>query len=103
LVFVRAQARLDLIDLADFIAQDNPEAAERFIDVAEDTFRFLSDTPGAGCIHQFFIEELRGVRMWPIRGFEKHLVFYREISNGVEIIRVIHGARDIPAIFEEDR
>ena len=34
--------------------------------------------------------------------FEKYLVFYRQIFEGVEIVRVIHSARDIEAIFEEE-
>lgn len=97
---VRARAKRDLIDIADRIACDNLEAAERFISAAESAFSFLSNTPSAGSAREFFTPELRGIRMWPIRGFENYLIFYRQISEGLEIVRVIHGARDIPAIFE---
>ncbi len=39
--------------------------------------------------------------MFRMRGFRKHLVFYRPLSNGAEIVRVIHGARDLERLFEE--
>ena len=41
---------------------------------------------------------LAGVRVWRVSGFEKHLIFYRPNPEGVEILDVIHGARDIEAL-----
>jgi len=38
--------------------------------------------------------------MFPIKRFPNHLAFYRCVENGIEIIRVLHGARDIEALFE---
>jgi len=37
-----------------------------------------------------------------LRGFPvgNYLVFYRPASDGIEIIRVLHGARDIPELFD---
>ena len=98
----REKAKADVTELADYIAIDNLDAAERFIEAAESAFRFLSETPGAGATREYFTRELSGLRMWPIRGFEKHLVFYRETPEGLEIVRVIHGARDIPSLFEKE-
>lgn len=43
-----------------------------------------------------------GLRRWPIPGFRNYLIFYRPMENGVEIVRVLHGARDIAAALEED-
>ena len=40
--------------------------------------------------------------MWRVKDFPKHLVFNRPIKDGVEIIRVLHGARDIAGLFSED-
>jgi plasmid stabilization system protein ParE len=36
----------------------------------------------------------------PIRGFEKHVIFYRPIANGIEVVRVLHASRDLEAMFE---
>lgn len=101
-VIKREQAKCDLIDLAAYIAQDSIDAAERFIDAAETAFKFLAETPGAGAPREYLTPALAGLRMWPIRGFEKHLIFYRQTSHGLEIVRVLHCARDIEGLFDEE-
>jgi len=40
--------------------------------------------------------------VWPIKGFKNYLIFYRPIEQGVEIVRVLHGARDMPSVFKDD-
>ena len=90
---------LDLIEQADFIAQDNVDAAERFLTATENAFQFLAENPSAGRLREFSNARLSGIRMWPIRGFDKHLIFYRDLSDAVEIIRVLHAARDIDRIL----
>ena len=37
--------------------------------------------------------------MWRVKGFEKYLVFYRPLKDGIVVLRVIHGARDIEDLF----
>jgi plasmid stabilization system protein ParE len=41
-----------------------------------------------------------GLRRWRVRGFENFMIFYHPLSNGIEIVRVLHGARDIESLFE---
>jgi len=41
------------------------------------------------------------LRRRPVRGFENFLIFYRESGGRVEIIRVLHGARDIESLLED--
>ncbi len=57
--------------------------------------------PGMGKICQFTNLQLVDVRQQAIKGFRKYLVFYRPTASGIEILRVIHGARDLAAIFDE--
>jgi len=95
------QARRDLLELADFIAQDSLDAAERFLDAAEETFNLLAKMPEMGTPCGFQSTEAAGLRVWSIAGFENHLIFYRPIEDGIDVIRIIHGARDIAAIFAE--
>jgi toxin ParE1/3/4 len=45
---------------------------------------------------------LHGLRSWRMRGFESWLVFYRVTEEAVEIVRVLHGARDLEAAFESE-
>jgi len=96
------QVRRDLIELADFIAQDSLDAAERFLKAAEAAFHLLASMPEMGALCWFQSPQTAGVRVWSIRGFENYLVFYRPVEAGIDVIRVIHGARDIPAMFADN-
>ena len=95
----KPEALRDLVEQADYIAQHSLEAAERFVDAAEATFEILARTPEIGGVCQFRSPQAAGLRVWPVRGFQKHLVFYRPAGNGIDVIRVIHAARDIEAVL----
>src|SRR3954469_9437762 len=62
----------------------------------------LSATPGIGAPRPRANPALRALRMHPVRGFDSHLLFYRPIPDGIELIRVLHGARDIDAILKDE-
>jgi toxin ParE1/3/4 len=98
----RPQVIRDLIDLATYIAEDNLEVSDLFLQAAEETFKQLAKRPQMGKMTQFSNPFLAGIRQQAIKGFRKYLVFYFPIDEGVEILRVIHGARDIEAILDED-
>jgi toxin ParE1/3/4 len=42
------------------------------------------------------------VRQYPIKGLKGYLVFYRINDSGVEVLRVLHGSRDLEAILDEE-
>jgi len=97
----RDRALRDLDDLATFIQRDNPQAAIRFLEAAEESFRLLARMPETGTLCEFRNPKTAGFRVRTIKGFENYLVFYRPIANGMEVVRVLHGARDIATIFED--
>jgi len=84
-----------------YIAADSPEAAFRFLSSADETFLQLAETPRIGRRCDARNPNLKGLRRWPVRGFENFLVFYLEREGVVHIIRVLHGARDIEAILAD--
>jgi toxin ParE1/3/4 len=43
---------------------------------------------------------LADLRVWRIEGFEKHLIFYRQTPDGIDVVRILHGARDIDSVLE---
>lgn len=94
-VVQKPQVDLDLIEHYDYLAEYGQQAAERFFDAARAAFASLGRMPGLGGVFvgQYF--RAKDLRVWPIPGFRKYLVFYRRISDGVEIIRVLHGSRDL--------
>ena len=55
--------------------------------------------PEIGALCDFHNPKLGGIRMWPIRGFEKHIIYYRARESGILVIRVLHGARDAEKIL----
>ncbi len=93
------EVRRDLVELAAHISHDYLDAALRFLDAAERTFQFLATNREVGQLCQFAESENTGLRAWPVDGFRNHLVFYRATVEGVDIVRVLHGARDIEALF----
>ena len=59
------QARRDLIELAEFIAEDSLDAAERFLHAAEQTFEILASSPQLGGVCHFRDPQAVGIRVWP--------------------------------------
>ena len=93
------QARADLSQIAARIARDDVSSALRFLDAAEETFATLLRSPELGIVGEFRSPRLTGIRRWRIDGFENYLEFYRVLGREIEVIRVIHGARDIEGLF----
>ena len=82
-------AKDDLIDIAVYIAQDNPVRALSFVDELEAKCLGIGRMPGIGTVRP---ELGDGVRMLP---HGRYLIFYRENEGMIRIERVMHGARDI--------
>ncbi len=99
---LRGAAVNDLDEAAAYIQRDSPEAAIRFLEAAQETFGALARTPGLGGLFESRNPRFSGVRIWQVKGFRSVLVFYRPIKGGVEIIRVVNGARDFAALFGEE-
>jgi toxin ParE1/3/4 len=81
------------------IARENPDAAFRFLEAAEKACTLLGAQPHLG--HQEQFRKLTGIRSWRIPGFDKYLIFYRVSSDAIEVLRLIHGARDLPRFFKK--
>jgi toxin ParE1/3/4 len=91
----------ELAAIWDYIAFDNADAADRFLESAYSVFQELARTPHMGCPRKFAKARLAGLRSFRVRGFDNYLVFYRPILDGIEIFHVIHGARDLERFWEE--
>ena len=100
-VVFQREAQDDVEAIAHYIAGDNPEAAERFFTALDDLCALLMSTPDIGSRRIFQSSRLYGLRILPLKKFEKYLVFYRLSGDDIEIIRIIHGARDYSSLFRE--
>lgn len=91
----------DLLVIADYIADDSPDAADRFIEAAYGTFTRLFRFPGMGRPRKFRASRLKGLRSFRVADFEEYLIFYSPTADRIEVYRVIHGAMDLERLFEE--
>jgi toxin ParE1/3/4 len=95
-------AEADVDDAALFIAKDSIEAALRFYDSVERTYRQIRDHPMRSPRYELDHPKLANLRKRSVTGFRNYLVFYRIEPSIVEVIRVLHGARDIPSVLIEE-
>ena len=86
-------AQNDLIEIWHYIADDNPERADKFLDTIGQKLNTLAENPNIGKPR----DEIRpSLRSFPVGNY---IIFYFPIENGVEIIRVLSAARDIDTLF----
>jgi toxin ParE1/3/4 len=96
---IRFAAAHDLEQCARHIRKDSPRSASRFLQAAKTTCRMLLKFPAMGSTFHSIRPELKGLHVFPVKGFRSYLLFYRPTRTGIELIRVLHGARDIPTIL----
>lgn len=100
-VVVLARAGQDIDDVvAGYLAEAGVDVAQRFADALAGAFELLARNPGLGALRYASVLGLPGMRCWPLRPWP-HLVFYVERQRQLQVVRVLHGARDIPASLAE--
>lgn len=88
-------AENDLEEIWFYIALDNPEAADALLDKIDEQSASLARDPRLGRARLELLDELRS---FPVGNY---VLFYRPMDDGIEIVRVLHGARDLPSQFPE--
>ena len=91
-------AREDLFEILDYVADRNPSASDRLETAILESFDFLASTPFAGHVRPDLPP--RPVRFWAVPRFPNYLIVYDPDSTPLTIIRIVHGARDLPQHFE---
>ena len=98
--FYSPKAEQDLNEIAQYILENNLEAALRFVDAVEKTCTDLTEMPDIG--HTFYAHNpaLKDMRMIRVsKAYSSYLIFYRQTKRGTEVIRILHGARDLATLF----
>jgi toxin ParE1/3/4 len=91
---IRPLAEQDLDDIWDYIATSNLEQAEKTLRQLYAKMGTLAHNPYIGRERQ---ELQEGLRSFPAGNY---VIFYSTLPDGIEIIRVLHGSRNIQEIFE---
>lgn len=92
----------EIQQIARYIANDNPTAALRFITAVNETFSRLTVLPGLGRRWKPRHPRLHVVRCTAVIGFRSFRVFFRALPDAVQILHVLHGARDLDALLNDD-
>jgi toxin ParE1/3/4 len=100
---VRPKADQDLEDQAYYYATAaSPEIGHRFLVAAHDTFALLATQPNMGWHARLRHTDLEGLRLFPVTDFERILLLYLPLLDGVEILRVVHGSRNLQALLRRE-
>jgi toxin ParE1/3/4 len=89
----------DLEEQAESIRLRDPEAALHFLETAEVLFRQLASTRGIGEWVETADPLFEDIRRFPIPEFPSQIVYYKPLMDGIEVIRVLHGAWDADRVF----
>jgi toxin ParE1/3/4 len=89
----RPLAALDILDIWDHIADDNMTAADRWVDELDKAFGTLATQPTMGRARPELAPDLRS---FP---FGRYVIFYMPRSDGIDVVRVLHSARDIDGLL----
>ncbi len=88
-------AKADLVDIFEYIRFDKPKAAKRVIDKIREAIRRLARTPNIGHVREDLADKT--IRFWPVHSY---LIVYRPETRPLQVLRVLHGARDVRRILE---
>jgi toxin ParE1/3/4 len=84
----------DVYEIAAFISRDSLAAALKLIDSFDRKLRLLAEFPHIGAIREDLAPSLRS---FPVGNY---LIFYRPVADGIEVVRILHGARELRRIFK---
>lgn len=94
------KAEREIVEIGIWIGKESPAASRRFVVAAERAFALLADMPELGGVCELENPALADLRVWSIKGFPKYLILYRPLPDGIEVVRVVYGARDLERLFD---
>ena len=89
-------ADVDVLEILEYIATDSAQQAKRLVNELERAMKMLAEYPNMG---RERVELSRGLMSFPVGNY---IIFYRKLTTGqgIEVARVLHGSRDVDAVFE---
>jgi toxin ParE1/3/4 len=92
----RPLAAADILDICDHIAEDSLDQADRWVDKLDEKFGILATQPLMGRARKELAADLRS---FP---FGRYVIFYEPVQDGIDVVRVLHSARDVDSAFDEE-
>jgi len=92
----RPLAAADIAEIWDYIAEDSLAKADAWVDRLDQTLRRLATQPKMGRARDELSPNLRSLP------FGRYVIFYEPLADGIDVVRVLHAARDVDAQFGTD-
>jgi toxin ParE1/3/4 len=93
-------AESDLDEQFLYLSARDTDLEAGFLTQTRTTCEKLADNPELGIRYSSLHPRLTDIRVWKIDRFPRHLILYRPVSGTVEIVRILHSARDIEGLFD---
>lgn len=95
-LLITSTAELDLEEIEAYISSDNPAAADRFLEKLGERFKLIAEMPGIGRRRDNYAHGARSISEGD------YVIIYRVRKKVLEILRVLHGARDPERVIREN-
>ena len=92
----RPLAAADILDIWDHIAEDSLDQADRWVDKLDEKFKLIATHPLMGRARHELAADLRS---FP---FGRYVIFYAPVDGGIDVVRLLHSARDVDAAFGDE-
>ena len=89
----RPQAEADILEIWEYIAGDSISAADQWVDELHEKMSLWASQPLMGRARDELVPGVRSLT------FGRYVVFFEPLPDGIDVVRVLHGSRDIDAIF----
>jgi toxin ParE1/3/4 len=97
---VLPSALADIRQQRDYLLEESPAAAHRFVSAVNEAVEGLPAFPFSGAPQEHRGAAFEGIRAKAVPGFPAHYVFYRVTDETIEVLRILHTARDPEGLFE---
>ena len=95
----KPQAERDIEECFVYIGENNLDIAVHFLVAVEESIEEIGRNPRIGSLRNFKDARLKNLRMLPVKNFREYQIFYINEAETIEIIRVLHRARNTQDIF----
>jgi toxin ParE1/3/4 len=93
---ITIDASRDLSEITDYFLEKSIEAGDKFVERFSGKCQYLAEFPYLGRSYNQLAPDLRGIALM------EYIIFYQIVGEGVEILRVVSGYRNLQTIFKED-
>ena len=92
-------ARTDVVETTYYLAERSADASAKFHDCVRHSTRRLSEMPELGTVTPWEDRRSKSIRIWPVKDFPNHLIFYQIEADELVVLRVLHGSTNYETLF----